>query len=108
MANICHDTADIGPRVACWLRSAYPDCIAKRAARDFDVSERQAQRWAGGERPTCEHLTRMARQWGWRFVHFVFEGVLPPPAEEIHARIDTLSKEVAALRHDLRGEDNGR
>jgi hypothetical protein len=104
MAEICHELSDIGPRVACWMRSAYPDCVAKRAARDFDVSERQAQRWAGGEKPTSEHLTQMARHWGWRFVHFVFEGVLPPPTEAIHDSIDTLRAEIAALRQDLRGD----
>lgn len=104
MADWCHDTADIGPRVGTWLRQAYPGCAAKNAARDFDVSERQAKRWLSGERPNTERLTLMGRKWGWRFMHFVYEGILPPPTDEIHARLDHLTTELAALRKDLRGE----
>lgn len=104
VAEMYHDMADIGPRVGAWLRQAYPNSVAKNAARQLGVSERQAKRWAAGERPTSEHLTTMARLWGWRFVHFVYEGVLPPPTNEIHDRLDRIERQLAAIGRTSTGE----
>lgn len=104
MSELCRDMADIGPRVGEWLRQAYPNSIAKNAAREFGVSERQAKRWSAGERPTSDHLTAMARHWGWRFVHFVYEGVLPPPTNEIHDRLDRIERQLANINRS-EGED---
>jgi hypothetical protein len=112
MAQLRHEMADVGPRVADWLRSNYRDSLAKRVAREFEVSERQAQRWASGERPTPEHISAMAAKWGWRFIGFIYQGVVGhpmpevpalPAASEIHAKLDRLDQELAALRDDLRG-----
>jgi hypothetical protein len=66
MASLVHEQIEIGNRVSWWLRLAYRTSAAKRVAREFNVSERQAKRWIAGERPTSEHLGRMARAFGWR------------------------------------------
>ena len=115
MADECRVVSDIGPKVATWLRSNYQDCTAKRVARDFRVSERQAQRWAAGERPTSEHLSAMAARWGWRFVDFVFEGAVgiaaaarPPSNVELYERLDRLEQSMSEIRSALREGKNDR
>lgn len=103
LAQAFHEQIEIGDRVSWWLRLHYRTSAAKRIARDFHISERQAKRWLSGERPTSEHLGRMARFFGWRFVHFVFEGQIGvPPTEEIHGKLDRLDAQISELRNHLR------
>ena len=89
-------SAEMGARVAFWLRSAYGSSRAKHVAREFNVSVRTAEDWIGGHCPTSKHLEAMAKRWGWRFIHFVYEGAVGCPA--IDARITAIEAEIDALR----------
>lgn len=88
--------AELGQRVAFWLRSAYGRGCAKHAAREFGVSVRTAEDWLAGHCPTSAHLQAMAHRWGWRFVQFAFEGACGTPA--IDTRITALETELEALK----------
>jgi len=70
-----YQNLDLGPRVGWFLRTAYPGARAKRIANQFGVSETTAKRWMSGVTPTSEHLQAMAKEWGWRFVQFVYQPV---------------------------------
>src|SRR4051794_20791050 len=62
----------VGPRVAEFLREAYPKHHAKLIARDFKVSPSTAERWLAGHAPTVSHLEEMTGRWGERFIAAVF------------------------------------
>lgn len=64
--------AQMGTRVAEWLRREYPDAAAKRIARDLDASPHTTRRWLEGALPESRHLAAMARRWGGRFLAFVY------------------------------------
>lgn len=91
-----------GARVAAFLRQAYPDARAKRIARDFDVSERQGERWLAGELPTTAQLAKMAGKLGWRFWHSVgeaFIGHADPGA--VLARIEATERHAIQTMHEV-------
>jgi len=62
----------LGPRIAAFLRDAYPRDRAKLIARRFDVSESTAERWLRGVAPTTAYLEEMYGEWGAPFVRAVF------------------------------------
>jgi len=62
----------LGPRVAAFLREAYPRDRAKLIARRFRVSESTAERWLRGHAPTTDHIEEMYGEWGTAFVMAVF------------------------------------
>jgi hypothetical protein len=94
--NIPSDTP--GERCAYFLRLIYHDAKAKRIARDYDVSEPTARLWLAGKLPTSEHLTTMARRYGWRFIAFVF-GQLPLDIR-LDAHRDVLTAQLHAQERD--------
>lgn len=107
MASAYHEQIEFGARVSWWLRLSYRTSTAKRVARDFDISERQAKRWLAGERPTPEHIECMARKFGWRFIDFVFEGIAGPPrpVEIMRTEMDELDQRLARLERERLDED---
>jgi hypothetical protein len=92
------NAVDLGPRVAWFLKGVYlGDSALKRIARDYNVSVGTAKLWWNGKCPTSEHLTAMAKRWGWRFVTFVFEGPIGTPAmfAEMQASEERIARRVA-------------
>lgn len=62
----------LGPRVAAFLKTAYPQHRAKLIARDFRVSTGTAERWLSGHAPTAAHIEEMYAKWGERFARAIF------------------------------------
>jgi transcriptional regulator with XRE-family HTH domain len=96
---------DLGPRVGWWLRSYYQGSRAKEIGREFEVSEGTAKRWLSGDPPTTEHLARMARAFGWRFVNFVMEPAVGTPA--MFAEMQAFEDRLARLEAERMAEDAG-
>jgi len=94
---------EVGPRCAWWLRSAWSGSRAKNVANLLQISEQQAKRLLGGARPTSEQLTRLARHFGWRFLTFVMEPAVGPPASQsdIINEMAQLRAEVASTREEI-------
>lgn len=92
------DTAnaiDLGDRVAFWLRSS--GYSAKQVARVIDASEATGKRLRAGFPPTTEQMTALSRHFGWRFVNFVYEAIIGPPAHVLDAEFEMLKARVEAL-----------
>lgn len=95
--------AEMGQRVAYWLRQAYPRDGAKLAAQEFKASPHTTRRWLEGGLPESRHLQAMASKWGKRFVAFVYEPVVGPWGEygieddiaELRASVERLTDCVA-------------
>lgn len=98
------NAVDLGARVAWFLRGAYlGDSALKRIARDYGVSVGTSKLWWNGKCPTSEHLTAMAKRWGWRFVTFVFEGPVGTPANVAEMR--ELDERVARIEAGMRAHE---
>lgn len=100
--------ADVGNRVAEWLRDNFPRNGAKVAAKEFDVSPHTTKRWFLGVRPANEHFDAMAARWGWRFLSFVYQGVIPEPPSRgtLDAKLDELQAVLASLQGEIKGNQN--
>jgi hypothetical protein len=95
----------VGDRVAWWLKLAYRDSVAKRAAQQFAVSEGTAKRWKRGIAPTSEHLAAMAKAFGWRFVEFIYSPVCAGPDYDSRLSADILQlKQRIARLEDTKNE----
>lgn len=101
--------ADIGGRIAEWLRETFPRNGAKIVANEFDVSPHTTKRWFLGVRPANEHFDAMAARWGWRFLSFVYQGVLPEPpsSDDLGAELQELKGLLARLEGRIQGNGNG-
>lgn len=102
-------SADVGRRVAAFLRARYADTPhgagsrAKQIARDLDVSEATAKRWLAGHVPATPHLLAMLVHYG---VAFAAE-VLRPTGECARAmdfgrQVTTLHQAVDEIGRVLR------
>lgn len=98
-----------GERVAAWLRQAYPECRAKRIARDFEASEPAAKSWLHGRAPGREFLERMMRRWGRGFFLFVYGGQFDWAAQlELEHRIEALQAALDQVKEGIDAQNEGR
>lgn len=95
----------VGDRVSHWMRMAYRDSVAKRAAQQFGVSEGTAKRWKRGVPPTSEHLSAMAKTWGWRFVEFIYSPVCAGPDYDSRLSADIVQLKARVERLEASPND---
>lgn len=98
-ANILTDTAnavDLGAPTAAWLR--HQGYSAKHVARVIDASEATGKRLRAGIAPTTEQMAKLSRHFGWKFVEFVFQELLGPPAKaDLAADLSEIKRMLSAL-----------
>ena len=103
MSNIDHFMSSLGPRSAFYLRSSLPGSRAKRLANLLGCSGKQANRLLGGARPTTEQLLKLAQEFGWGFVNFVFEPAVGTPA--MYAEMEAMEERLAQMIKTREEED---
>lgn len=87
----------VGPRIAAYLRVAYPKSRAKLIARDFHVSTGTAERWLKGEAPTVAHIEQMTAVFGEPYIRALFAEAFERHDERIkELEASTLSAIVAS------------
>lgn len=106
MSQSTTDT-DIAGRIGWFARMAWPNSRAKNLANMLGISESQAKRILAGEMPTGRQIAIMTKAWGWRFLHFVYEGVAGPirPLDIMHREMNELDKRLARLEQERSVED---
>lgn len=95
--------AEMGERVAIWLRQAYPDAKAKRIARDFDVAEATAKSWLAGKPPSTGHLAQMCARWRKSFAAWVLAPTGDWTAEwRLQAEIEAAVNAMAVVESKMK------
>lgn len=96
----------VSQRAAWFLEQAFPGRHKnKRIAQHFDTSVATAKLLRSGRGWTAERLAAAARDFGWRFVSFVYEpacgGDFAAELAEMEGQLDTLDERANAARRDL-------
>ena len=97
----------VGVRIAQWIRPYE----AKELANLFGVEPRTAQTWRRGNMPQGRALVAMTRRWGAEFLEFIFAPVLAESDLDLEARLESIERQLATLRGEIRetnfGKDHG-